>query len=279
MKDRVPLYPGRVKLTPVSGQENTYDMVRADEPTQEGDPLSKATFLKDDTAALYGLNQTAVPDDLFRMLSNATSATVNVTGFTEDDTVVATKDGLTVNGVWDGTQHVLKPLRPLGTWTITVTRGALNATQDVLLDLPMLYTISMSYKLWLYNESNEYPDVTGGWVQNGSHGGYQKNDDSMQFSYNRGYFGLKTSNRAIANPGLNTLHALVRSTATTYDTKMGIYLSSGASRLADIGNSADYFDVSINISDVNTLSFGVTFYGDYVSSSSGTVFIKKVWLE
>ena len=64
MKDRASLYPGRVKLIPVSGQENTYDMVRADEPTQNGDPLSKATFLKDDTATLFGLDNTALPDDV-----------------------------------------------------------------------------------------------------------------------------------------------------------------------------------------------------------------------
>lgn len=71
MKDRVPLYPGRVKLTPVSGKENTYDMVRADEPTQEGTPLSKATFLKDATAALYGLGADAVPDDVLASVGNA----------------------------------------------------------------------------------------------------------------------------------------------------------------------------------------------------------------
>ena len=41
MKDRVPRYPGRVKLTPVAGQSNTFDMVRADEPTQVGTPLNK----------------------------------------------------------------------------------------------------------------------------------------------------------------------------------------------------------------------------------------------
>lgn len=63
MQDRVSLYPGRVKLTPVSGQENTYDMVRADEHTQEGTPLNKATLLKDATAALLGLDDNAVPDD------------------------------------------------------------------------------------------------------------------------------------------------------------------------------------------------------------------------
>ena len=71
MKDRASLYPGRVKLTPVSGHENTYDMVRADEPTQEGDPLSKATFLKDATALAYGLTAAAVPDDVLNVLSKA----------------------------------------------------------------------------------------------------------------------------------------------------------------------------------------------------------------
>lgn len=63
MQDRVPLYPGRVTLTPVAGQANTYDMTRADQPIQEGTPLNKATLLKDYTANLLGLPNTAVPDD------------------------------------------------------------------------------------------------------------------------------------------------------------------------------------------------------------------------
>lgn len=40
--DRVPTYPGRVKLTPVAGQANTYDLVRADLPINEGTPINKA---------------------------------------------------------------------------------------------------------------------------------------------------------------------------------------------------------------------------------------------
>jgi hypothetical protein len=42
--DRVPTYPGRVVLTPVDGQANTFDMVRADDPIIEGTMLNKATF-------------------------------------------------------------------------------------------------------------------------------------------------------------------------------------------------------------------------------------------
>ena len=74
MKDRIPLYPGRVKLNPVTGQENTYDMVRADEPTQDGTPLNKASLLQDETAALYGLGVDAVPNDILSILSKAVLA-------------------------------------------------------------------------------------------------------------------------------------------------------------------------------------------------------------
>lgn len=69
MQDRVPLYPGRVTLTPVDGLTNTYDMARADEPTQEGTPLNKATFLKDSTASFIGLPNTALPDDALKVLA------------------------------------------------------------------------------------------------------------------------------------------------------------------------------------------------------------------
>lgn len=43
-KDRVPTNPGRVILTPVTGQANTYTMQRADAPTETGTPIDKATF-------------------------------------------------------------------------------------------------------------------------------------------------------------------------------------------------------------------------------------------
>ena len=66
MKDRIPTYPGRVKLTPVAGQANVYDMVRADEPIEAGTPLNKATLLADQTATALGLDlETATPDKAF----------------------------------------------------------------------------------------------------------------------------------------------------------------------------------------------------------------------
>lgn len=70
MKDRVSLYPGRVLITPEDGSTPYHaTLTRADEPTQIGDSLGKATFLKDATAALYGLTSEAVPDDVFSKIA------------------------------------------------------------------------------------------------------------------------------------------------------------------------------------------------------------------
>lgn len=69
MKDRVPVNPGRVLITPENGSAAYYaTMTRADNPTQEGTPLNKASLLKDATAALFGLGTDAVPDDVLQMI-------------------------------------------------------------------------------------------------------------------------------------------------------------------------------------------------------------------
>ena len=70
MKDRVPVNPGRVLITPESGNPYYATLTRADNPTQEGDPLNKNTFLKDETAALLGIGADALPDDALRKLKS-----------------------------------------------------------------------------------------------------------------------------------------------------------------------------------------------------------------
>lgn len=57
MKDRIAKYPGRVKLTPVPGEDGVYDMSRADQPTEVGTPLNKGSLLSDETAAALGLSE------------------------------------------------------------------------------------------------------------------------------------------------------------------------------------------------------------------------------
>lgn len=74
MKNRVPTYPGRVTMTPVAGAANTYDMVRADVPIDEGTPLNKETLLQDSTAALVDLGVDATLDDALKAIISKISA-------------------------------------------------------------------------------------------------------------------------------------------------------------------------------------------------------------
>ena len=70
MKDRVSLYPNRYKLTPVSGQADTYDLSRADEPLEAGTPITKNTMLTDNVAFHMGLGADALPTEMWA-LTNA----------------------------------------------------------------------------------------------------------------------------------------------------------------------------------------------------------------
>ena len=64
MQDRISAYPGRVKLTPVAGQADTYDLTRADQPTQEGTPLNKASLLSDSTVNALKSGHTDWPENM-----------------------------------------------------------------------------------------------------------------------------------------------------------------------------------------------------------------------
>lgn len=69
MYDRVPTKPGRMKITPEDGSTPFFATVEmADEPSVVGTPLNKATFLSDETAALFGLGAEAVPDDVLQSI-------------------------------------------------------------------------------------------------------------------------------------------------------------------------------------------------------------------
>ena len=50
MQDRISKYPGRIKLIPVDAANGIYDVVRADEPTQEGTPLNTANLFSSTTS-------------------------------------------------------------------------------------------------------------------------------------------------------------------------------------------------------------------------------------
>ena len=79
----------------MAGQANVYDLTRADEPTQEGTPLNKASLLTDAVATAFGLGGSAVPNDALDILKKAVLA--QVTGkYTKHTTIGELPVGKTV---------------------------------------------------------------------------------------------------------------------------------------------------------------------------------------
>lgn len=136
MKDRVPRYPGRVKLTPVAGQSNTYDMTRADRPTETGTPVNKATLLKDDTAAMYGLGPDAVPDDVFKRLAAKDYASTLIIHVNTSDGGSVGNTRVRIRNEQLGADYI-KPLDALGNAEFGVLEN--HTYYVILLDYPSRY--------------------------------------------------------------------------------------------------------------------------------------------
>lgn len=82
MEDRIVQFPNRIKLVPVDGQPNTYDIEEVPgEVTSEGTPLSKATLLSDITGERYGLDPTGTLDQAFSNNVRALTATVDISNW------------------------------------------------------------------------------------------------------------------------------------------------------------------------------------------------------
>lgn len=77
MQDRISNHPNRWVLTPVTGETDTYDFTRADDPTQVGTPLNKATFLPDAVATAVetatGVSGITLPGEALDALATAFS--------------------------------------------------------------------------------------------------------------------------------------------------------------------------------------------------------------
>lgn len=82
MKDRVPTQPNRVKITRSDGSIEYVIWERADEPTQEGTPLNKASLFSDSVSERYGLDD-GTPSQGFELLTKEWSVAVTRTDWIE----------------------------------------------------------------------------------------------------------------------------------------------------------------------------------------------------
>lgn len=109
MKDRVPTYPGRTKITREDGTVEHVILERADDPVEEGTPLNKGTLLDDTACTVLRIPPTAVPNDAF--LALAAGAGKYGYLFTVLDDIGNPVEGVAISGVIanDGNACVTNP--------------------------------------------------------------------------------------------------------------------------------------------------------------------------
>lgn len=131
--DRISTYKGRYELTPVPGQPNKFDITRADEPIQDGTPLTKKNVLQDDTAAMVGLDEDCTLDDFLKILANGAVSLVefelpaaNWSGTSKPFTQT-----VTVNGVLsDETKQAIWPTPKIASMSAWDTASIKAVNQD-----------------------------------------------------------------------------------------------------------------------------------------------------
>ncbi len=236
--DRIPMYPGRVRLIPVAGQENTYDMVRADEPLVEGTPINKALF--DSLANEIKVLQQNVNESLFAIsqrtaLENIATGTVIglyengvITPFivldknyrTSSRVLVVRKDCVAI-GAWRETGDVYYNGSRVDDWLTNVYSGYLDgATQSVVSNVSIIATGAsgnefLDKRFFLLSMTEYTIGSTSGLPTEGYSLSYFNSNDRRIANYNGAPVGYWT--RTINNPTTNVAYVTASGTYSAGD--------------------------------------------------------------
>ena len=149
MKDRVPTYPNRIKLTPVSGKTNVYDLERVDEATVIGTPLNKAALLKDSTASKFGLTDSAVPDDVLALVP------IPIIKVTARGGILTCKDenNVVCKSEQDGNEWTFYAPH-FGSYVISGTYGTFSQSITLNVDTTKIYTSQLTYYSDVFDDNS-----------------------------------------------------------------------------------------------------------------------------
>ena len=89
-KDRIPTYPGRIKLTPVADNPDMFVMERADEPLEIGTPMNKAAFDSIIQSRLTGRYYPLTPTYTLKDTTSGTTTPLPSSGWTVTNATSAT---------------------------------------------------------------------------------------------------------------------------------------------------------------------------------------------
>ena len=177
-----------------------------------------------------------------------------------------------------------------GTWTVTAktTDGSKEKSVDVTITAAgQVESVSLSYKIYLYNKGDECTDITGGWVGKnvGTYygiGTFTKNPNSATASIVKMQSIFACTNNKISLTDANTIHANILSVDNTVQDKIATILAIATelngdhTAIAGLSNGQTG-DVSIDVSNIT----GDHYLYFYIASElySASITFDEVYME
>lgn len=113
MKDRVPTQPGRVKLTHADGTSEYATLERADEPTQTGTPINKATLFSSANEERFGCE---LPSEALGLIGKEWTIAIPQSGWSAAQTNGYYTNRVNVSGM----KSIYNPILSLKVSSVTV---------------------------------------------------------------------------------------------------------------------------------------------------------------
>ena len=176
----------------------------------------------------------------------------------------------------DGTWTFI--LNEYGTYTVAISNGTITHLKKVVVNAVAQYNIDMDYKLRLYENGNEYEEVTGGWVRgdNVSDNYITKYDDRLLIYYGRAGNPVvaKTVNN-ISTSMYSSLHVIFSLESYIDESnfaKVG-FVDGDSWNLVENTTDTSMREVTIDISSID-ISAPV-----YINGYDVRINLYKIWLE
>lgn len=207
-----------------------------------------------------------------------------------EGSICTCSDGTTTLKARDTSGKALFNVPSAGTWTVTARTedGSKEKSIDVTITAAgQVESVSLSYKIYLYNKGNECDDITGGWAAKnvGTYygiGTFTKNPNSATASIVKMQSIWACTNNKISLTDVNTIHANILGVENSNPAKIATILAlntelNGSHTAIAYLSNEQTGDVSIDVSNI-TGDYYLYFYVASESYSASITF-DEVYME
>jgi hypothetical protein len=257
----------------VDGDTFTFNGNKVEAKTADGEPVCSGVFATNSVVMCFVANDGTL---FFKGGASSGNGKLPIVVKADTGSTVTCSNGIITKTLIASEGKCVFKNMDVGTWTIVSTLNNREKIVDYELKIP---EVEVLYLKHLYNNGDEFEDVTGGWVDGSGRAMLTKTDTTMQFSSNSASMAYCTSTKnKIDVTEYSTLHFVLR-TINGYEHQILLSNFDGSPVAAVKGGSgAEFAELTLDISDV-TGEWHIAFGNNSPAYESGYTEVSEVWLD